>query len=461
MRLTIQEVIEATNGELIRGDKKDIVIGVSTDSRSINKNELFIPLIGKKFNGHDFIENAIKLGASAILTSQRIKENKLDYVSVIKVKDTLKALQDLARYYISKFNIIVIGVTGSTGKTSTKDMIYSVLSKKYKVLKNQGNFNNHIGLPLTVFDLKKEHEIAILEMGMSGFDEIDLLANIVKPNIAVITNIGLSHIENLGSQENILNAKMEITNYFDETNTLIVNGDDQLLKNIENNGINFHKYFVGLGTNCNYQAVNINDLGEDGISFDVLIDKKAYPFRLNVPGIHNVYNALYAIAIGKILNVDIKLIYDGIKDFKGSKMRLNILTTNEEIKVINDAYNASPDSMRAAIAVLSKMSKNRRIAVLGDMLEMGEYSTKGHYDVGIEVAKQSVELLITIGEKAKNIAKGAIENGFDKKNIFLCKNNKEAINILKDLLQRKDAVLIKGSRGMRMEEIVEYIQERS
>lgn len=460
MNLTIQEVIEATKGELIRGDHKDIISGVSTDSRSINKNELFIPLIGEKFNGHDFIQNAIKLGASTILTSQDIKESKLDdaNISIIKVKDTLKALQSLAKYYISKFKIPVIGVTGSTGKTSTKDMIYFVLAQKYKVLKNQGNFNNHIGVPLTVFKLEEDHEIAILEMGMSGFGEIDLLANIVRPNIGVITNIGLSHIEHLGSQENILKAKMEITNYFDEMSTLIINGDDQLLKMVEGN---FHKYLIGLGNNCDYQAINIKDLGEEGISFDVIINGQEHPFRLNVPGIHNVYNALCAIAIGRILNVDIKSIQDGIKDFQGSKMRLNIFTTNEEIKIINDAYNASPDSMRAAISVLSKMRKNRRIAVLGDMLEMGEYSIKGHYDVGSEVAKQSIEVLITIGEQAKNIAKGAIENGLAGKNVFLCKNNQEAIDILKNLLQKKDAVLIKGSRGMRMEEIVEYIQERS
>ncbi|TCO79310.1 UDP-N-acetylmuramoyl-tripeptide--D-alanyl-D-alanine ligase [Marinisporobacter balticus] len=462
MEIRITEVIEGTKGELVRGNSEDIIYGVSTDSRSIIKNELFIPLVGEKFNGHDYIENAVSLGAIAVITSEWTEENFLKYphLNIIKVKDTLKALQDLAKYYCLKFNIPIIGVTGSTGKTSTKDMIYCVLAKKYKVLKNKGNFNNHIGLPLTALHLKKAHELAIFEMGMSSFGEIDLLAGLVKPEIAVITNVGLSHIEHLGSQENIMKAKMEITNYFDKKSTLVINGDDPLLKTIKDKACNYNKCFIGFGNNCNYQAINIKDLGEEGIRFDVCIHDKIYPFILNVPGEHNIYNALCAIAVGLHFHVAMKLIQEGIEEFKNSKMRLNVMTTNEKIKVINDAYNASPDSMRAALSVLRKMEKHRKIAILGDMLEMGEYAKQGHYDVGCEAGK-AVDVLIAVGKDARYIANGAKETGMDERQVFSCKNNQETIYILEKILKEEDAVLVKGSRGMRMEEIVEYIQERS
>ncbi|MCT4621326.1 MAG: UDP-N-acetylmuramoyl-tripeptide--D-alanyl-D-alanine ligase [Marinisporobacter sp.] len=462
MKLSIKEMVEATKGNLIKGDSKDLVYGISTDSRSIKDKELFIPLVGENFNGHDFIEKAIQNGANAIFVSEEYEGSLFEEkgLSIIRVKDTLKALQDLAKYYVSKFPIPIIGVTGSTGKTSTKEIIYSVLSKKYKVLKNKGNFNNHIGLPLTVFGLNEEHEIGILEMGMSGFGEINLLADLVKPDVAVITNIGLSHIEHLGSQENILKAKMEITNYFSEKSTLIVNGDDKLLKTLNNKNMDYEKCFIGLEKDCHYQGVHINDQGEEGIHFHVKINDEMYPFTLNVPGQHNIYNALCAIAVGCKFNMDIASIQEGIKEFKGSKMRMHIFTTHGKIKVINDAYNASPDSMGAAINVLSKMT-NRKIAILGDMLEMGEYAKYGHCDVGRGVADNKIDILIAVGTNANHIAKGAIENKFDQEKVYVCKDNEEVMEILKNILKKEDVVLIKGSRGMRMEEIVQYIQERS
>lgn len=464
MNITIQEVVTATRGELVKGDINHITQGVSTDSRKIHKNELFVPLIGEKFNGHEFIERVVNNGVKVILTSESISDDLLERkdLSIIQVEDTLKALQDIAKHYISKFHIPVIGVTGSTGKTTTKDMIYSVLSKKYNVLKNQGNFNNHIGLPLTVFRVNENHEIAIFEMGMSGFGEIDLLANLVRPNIGVITNIGLSHIEHLGSRENILKAKMEVTNYFGKEDTLIANGDDSLLRTIKNQEDDFKKCFVGFDENCEYRVVKVENLGENGICFDAVINDKVHSFELNVLGEHNVYNALCAIAVGLYFDIEIETIKEGLREFQGSNMRLNVILTDEKIKIINDAYNASsPDSMKSSIDVLSKMMNHRKVAVLGDMLELGEYAEAGHYDVGCEIASKNIDRLVVVGENAENIAKGAMENGFIQKNIFLCKKNKEVIDILKNLLCKDDAVLVKGSRGMHMEEIVNYIQERS
>lgn len=463
MKLTIKEIIEATKGKLIKGSEEATVQGIATDSRKLKPGELFIPFIGEKLNGHVFIEDVFKLGAAGVFTSEKNKDYSIFYAgqSVIQVADTLKAFQDLARYYMKKFSIPVVGVTGSTGKTSTKDMIYAVLSQKYKVLKNEGNFNNHIGLPLTVFQLEPKHEVAIFEMGMRGLGEIDLLAELVRPDIAVITNIGLSHIEHLGSQENILKAKMEITNYFTKENRLVINGDDAYLSTLKDKNLGFHIIYIGIHGSYHYIADNVEDLGEDGSRFYLVAEGVKYPFELKVPGKHNIYNALCAIAVGLELGVPMELIQKALKAFEGSKMRLNILHTKENIKIINDAYNASPDSMISALRVLDKTVSDRKIACLGDMLEMGEFAEQGHYLVGREVAKGHIDMLIAVGFHAGHMARGAMEKGFPSEKIFICGNNHEAISILKEVLKERDAVLVKGSRGMKMEEIVEYILERS
>ncbi|MFT9493494.1 UDP-N-acetylmuramoyl-tripeptide--D-alanyl-D-alanine ligase [Anaerosolibacter sp.] len=462
--LAVREIVLATNGELIFGDPETFIQGIAIDSRKVKKGELFIPLIGEHFDGHSFIGDVLRHGAGGVLCARSKYESvEMDENQcVVLVDDTLKAMQSLAKYYLSKFEIPVIGVTGSTGKTSTKDMIYAVLSQRYKVLRNQGNFNNHIGLPLTIFDLENHHELAVLEMGMSGLGEISLLAELVRPTIAAITNIGLSHIEHLGSQENIMKAKMEITNYFHKGSRLIVNGDDEHLGTLQHKEFHFDIIYIGVHGRYNYIAENIQDLGEYGSQFDLSIGSHKYTFKLKVPGKHNIYNALIAIVIGIEMNVDIRLIQGALEEFGGSKMRLNIFSTSEGIKIINDAYNASPDSMMSAISVLDKMIANRKIACLGDMLEMGEYTERGHYQVGAEIMNgHKLDMLIAVGNSARYIAAGAKEHGFDQKYIFICKDNHGAIEILKEILKCGDAVLVKGSRGMKMEEIVEYIQERS
>ncbi len=462
--LTVKEIALATKGELVNGREETLILGISIDSRTVGKEELFIPLVGERFDGHSFLGDVLHRGTQCVLCERRKYgvELKNKDQCVILVEDTLRALQDLGKYYAGKFCIPIIGVTGSTGKTSTKDMIYAVLSKKYNVIKNQGNFNNHIGLPLTIFQMEKEHEVAVLEMGMSNLGEIDLLAELVRPDIAVITNIGLSHIEHLGSQENIMKAKMEITNYFHKDSRLIVNGDDEYLSTLRQKEFEFDVIYIGVHGRYNYIADQIRDLGEYGSEFDLWIDSNKYSFKLTVPGKHNIYNALMAIAIGIEMGVAVPLMQEALEEFGGSKMRLNILTTKENIKIINDSYNASPDSMLAAISVLEKMVTDRKIACLGDMLEMGEYTEKGHYQVGVEITKgQNIDIIVTVGRSARHIARGAMEHGFQCDQIFLCENNDEAIKVLKAILKREDAILIKGSRGMKMEEIVEYVQERS
>lgn len=460
--LSLKDIQTVTNGIIIMCSHNDFVDNICTDSRKAKELDLFIPLVGETFDGHDFIKDAIKKGVKTVLAS-RINENfkSFEGVNIILVQDTLKALHDIVKVHIAKYDIPRIGVTGSTGKTSTKDFIYSVLKQKYNVLRNEGNLNNHIGLPLTLNLLSSAHEVAVLEMGMSNLGEIDVLADIVRPHIAVITNIGFSHIENLKTQENILKAKMEITNYFEDNNVLILNGDDKFLKQIYDKKSKFKTYLVGIGEHNHIRAINIKDFGLSGITFDVLIENKQVTFKLVVPGYHNIYNALLAIAAGLLMKIEPNLIQEGICKYEGSKMRLNISSIKNNIKVINDSYNASPDSMKAALTVLSKIDAKRKIAVLGDMLEMGEYAEKCHYSVGKEVLVGAVDMLITVGRTAEFIAKGAIDIGFSSKNTFICQNNNDVIEHLRRVLSEGDVILIKGSRGMKMEEIVEYLQERS
>ncbi len=459
MILSLEELLNITKGKLIHGSDNIYIRNICIDSRKIIEDCLFIPIVGERFDGHDFILDALSKGAAISLTSKEMNIASYHGKTVIFVEDTLKALHDIAKYVLVKHKIPVIGVTGSTGKTTTKELIYNVLSQEYNVLKNKGNFNNQYGLPLTLFEIKEDTEIAVLEMGMSSRGEIDLLANLTTPEVSVITNIGLAHIEALGSQEEIFNAKMEITNYFNKNCTLVANGDDKYLMKIKNTESIYSTIFVGLNDDNNIVAQNIKDLGLNGIEFDCIIDGKEQRFKLKVPGIHNVYNALIAIAIGKIYNVKLENIYTGLLSYSGADMRLNTIKSNN-IMIINDCYNANPDSMNSALDVLKNSTSGRKIAILGDMLEMGDYGKRAHEKVGHMVYDKDIDILFTVGNLAKYISKGAVDKGFNKDNIFICKNNSEVINQIDDLLIDNDTVLIKGSRGMKMEEIVQYLQER-
>ena len=316
--LTTEEIIKATGGTLIGGGET-VIKGISTNSREIKEGELFIPLVGDKFDGHEFIRAAFELGASAALTS---KETELFIgKTIIRVKDTKKALGAIAAYYKEKHNVPTIAVTGSVGKTTTKDMVYSVISQRYNTLKTAANFNNDIGLPLTIFRLEKEHEAAVLEMGMNHFGEIDYLASIGKPDAAIITNIGESHIENLGSREGIFKAKMEITNRFGRDNTLIVNGDNDFLRTVKGE---YKVVRYGLDSGSDVYAKDIVNKGLGGISFTAVVNGTEYAAELAVPGEHNVYNALAAICAGIEFKIPMDDILRGIKTFEPTAQRLAV-----------------------------------------------------------------------------------------------------------------------------------------
>ena len=454
--LSVKDLLQATNGNLISGNELDEINNIAIDSRKAKLGDVFIAIIGENLDGHKFMQSALDNGCKTFIKnrSNSIKFESSD-INLIEVDDTTIALGDIAKYYKEKFVIPYIGVTGSVGKTTTKDMIYAAISNNFDTLKNEGNFNNHIGVPLTLFNLNKKHECAIIEMGMSNFNEIEYLANIVNPKIGVISNIGLSHIENLGSQDGILKAKLEITTNFDENNILIVNGDDEYLSKVCKEDCNYNLKTFGFNSNNDVYCTEYI-MSEDSINFKCIINGKEEAIFIPTVGKHNIYNAMAAILVGLTLGMELEDIKLGLRGFTASKMRLDIFK-KDDLTIINDAYNASPDSMKAALDILGRYEK-RRVAILGDMFEMGEHSEYGHRLVG-ESSINNVDVLITVGDMSKFIGDEAKKLGLDSNNIYHFKTKELAIESLDSLINKDDAVLVKASRGMKLEEIVEYLSK--
>ena len=454
--LGIEEIVEATQGRLINPRVDLKVFDVSIDSREINTGDMFIAIQGESFDGHDFIQKAIEKGAALIITQRPLERCNISY---ILVKDTLKALQDIARYYRNKFRIPFIAVTGSSGKTTTKDMIASVLSQKFKVLKTEGNFNNAIGLPLTLLKLQYSHEIAVLEMGMSSLGEISLLSDIVRQDVGVISNVGIAHIEKLGSRENILKAKLELFLYFDKNSTAVINGDNDMLCGFHSDKYRVIKY--GLKEGNDIYAYAIEEKGEEGIDFSINLEGVQSDFTVALPGMHNVYNALSAITVARLFGMEAEDIRRGLKSFKPSKMRMDIINLDNGVKLISDVYNANPESMRAAIDVLKVLkSEGRKICILGDMLELGILSSQEHFKIGMYAASQGADIIIAVGNFSNDVIKGGAQWGTDRNSMHAFPSIEEAAESLPGIIKPGDAVLVKGSRGMKMEYIVDYLRER-
>lgn len=441
----IAEFLNAkTNGE---ADITSVVI----DTRKVEKGSLFICIKGERFDAHDFAKDAEKAGASAVVAEKAVDVN----CPVIVVKNTKDALLKLSGYYRSKFDIPVVALTGSVGKTTTKDFTHLVLSAKYNCIKTQGNLNNEIGMPQTLFSMEEDTQAAVIEMGMNHFGEISNMVKAVKPTVAMITNIGVSHIENLGSREGILKAKLEILEGLPKNSPLILNGDNDLLKTVKNDDYNI--VLVGIeNENCQFRAVDIceNDLQT---SFKINYNDRCVNVTIPTIGIHNVYNALFAFAAGCYTGVDENYSVNALANYTPSGMRQKIVDFNE-ITVIEDCYNASPDSMNATIETLSSLKAKKRIAVFADMLELGDSSESLHYGVGKSVAKSNIDFLVCYGEKAKFIQKGATENGM--KNVFHFDDKEELCEKLVQLCEKGDAVTFKGSRGMKLEDVIESFYKR-
>jgi UDP-N-acetylmuramoyl-tripeptide--D-alanyl-D-alanine ligase len=383
---------------------------------------------------------------------------QFDGLPVIVVEDTHRALRALAEEYRKQFRIPVVGITGSVGKTSTKEMIASVLRENYRTHMTQGNFNNEIGLPLTVFDLMSEDEMMVLEMGMSGFGEISRLTRIAKPETAVITNIGISHIEHLGSREGIKQAKLEILEGLQMDGTVILNGDDDMLWDSRGE-IEFETLYFGTrNKNCDLVATDVR-MYSDGSEFTCKIDGEAHKFSVTVPGEHHIYNALAAIMVGLKYNISMEDIKQGVRKFAPSGLRQTLIEY-PNYKVIRDCYNASPASMKSGLEVLSlTQCQGRRVACLADMLELGNASKEAHYNVGKLTVEYGVDCLIAIGGEAKQIAKGAVDAGMNPADVYEFDSNRAAMEELPRILKKQDLVLVKGSRGMHLEEIAEAIGE--
>ena len=448
-KVSVSEILAATGGSLIFGEENKFAESISTDSREMGKNCIYIPIKGEKFDGHTFFDGALKNGAVGYLTQNG--ENLSGFEFGIKVCDTKKALGDIARAYRKKFKADVIALTGSVGKTTTKEFVAAVLEKRFNTVKTKANYNNDIGLPFTVFSLNSNTEKAVIEMGMSNFGEISYLTNIACPDAAIITNIGTSHIEFLKSREGILKAKCEIFDGLKKGGTAFLNGDDDLLQTLKGK-LDFKTVFFGIDNeNCDICAKNLK-LYPEKTEFEISGEK----FVINLPGKHNVYNALCAYATAKMFGMTNEEIRSGLLSYKSDGIRQSILEVNGA-KILNDCYNSSPQAAMAAIDVLKSLTDGRKIAVLGDMAELGENSEKYHREVGAYFAKCGCDILITLGNAARFIADEAQKCGVKSENVFSFSNNKEVSDFLKTILQNGDALLIKGSHCMKMDEIFKNI----
>ena len=471
MKMKLKDIIKASNAQLLFGDKNIEIEAFSKDTRTINPGDTYVGIKGENFDGNTLYEQAFEKGASVcILQGVEISDdvkNRYADRAVILVPDTIKALQEIASYKRNLYNIPVVAITGSVGKTSTKDIISSVVGTQFNVLKTQGNLNNHIGVPLTILSLE-DHNALVVEMGMNNLGEISVLSKIAKPDIAVITNVGTSHIGNLGSRENILKAKLEILDGLKENGTLVINNDNDLLNAWAEKYTGSVKIVTyGIENSSDIMANKIT-LNEDSSNFELEINARPQTIeatysssnhnKITVPvgGQHFVYNALSAVSVGIQLGISIEKIKEGIQKFELTKSRMELINLPDDIIIINDCYNANYDSMKAAIDYLAKTNASRKIAILGDMLELGEFSEELHAKVGEEIIKNNIDVLITVGEMGKVIGNTAEKGGIK---VYNCVNNENAVETAKGIMKKDDIILVKASNGMKFKTIVEKLKE--
>jgi UDP-N-acetylmuramoyl-tripeptide--D-alanyl-D-alanine ligase len=419
----------------------------------MHEGSLFIPLEGERFDGHAFIASALESGAAGCLTA-RERDSYLPGKFYVKVRSAHRALRDLARWYKGQFHIPFVCITGSVGKTTTKDMVAAVLGEKYRVLKTDGNFNNDIGLPLTLLRLDHTHELCVLEMGMNHAGEIAYLSEIAEPDVALITNVGDSHIENLGSREGIFKAKCEIFSHMKPGGVAILNGDDELLSTLRGD-LPFDTKFVGAGEGLDYRATGLESDGQTHLSCTITTPKTTFQACIPALGEHMIYPALMATAVGELYGMTSEEIARGIQNFLPTKMRMNVLRLAGDVVVLNDAYNANPQSMRAAAAVLADAKDRRKVAVVGDMLELGDGSALFHRAVGNSFAEMGTDRLIAVGDLARYLAEGAREGGMTDVSHF--EDQSQAMPAILDELRPGTTILVKASRAMHFEKIAEAL----
>ena len=455
MEMTVAQLAEACGGTLLRGDPAIRITSASADSRQVGPGTLFVPIVGEKTDAHRFIGAAFAAGASASLT-QEPEQLPEGGGALIAVRDTREALQKIAAAWRAQFRGPVVGITGSVGKTTTKEMTALAVSAGFRVMKTEGNQNSQIGLPLTMFRLSPEYGAAVIEMGMSEFGEMARLASVAAPDCAVMTNIGYSHIGNLGSRENIRAEKLHITDRFHAGSVLFLNGDDPLLAPLYGE-LPFRTVSYGLGAGCDFRAVDVRT-GQTSSAFRVRTPAgEEAEVLVPAPGAHCVLDALAGLAAASQLGVPLEKAAAAIASYRAPAMRLQLRKAGG-VTVIDDSYNSSPDAAKSSLGVLCGLSGGRRIAVLADMLELGAFSRQGHLEVGEYAAKAGADALVTVGAEARAIAEGA-RSVRPELPCTVCGSNAEALAALKAMLVSGDSVLVKGSRGMKTDEIVRGLLE--
>ena len=461
--ITVKEIVEASGGRLLCGRPETPVEHISIDSRTMKGNDLFVPLIGEKVDAHRFIMQAINAGAVAVFTSEhdQMEEEQSGGAAWIRVEDTKKALQSVGAWYRSRLNLPLIGVTGSVGKTTTREMISAALSAGYQVYKTPGNHNSQVGVPITLSEISSKDEIGVIELGMSEPGELTVIARIAQVDMAVITNIGLSHIEQLGTQDNIYLEKMSIQDGLKPGGILFLNGDDEWLKRTKARK-GFFTVHYGLSESCSYRAADVCTV--DGYpSFTAVHGDERVPVRLQVMGAHQILNALVAFAVADKSGVPMEEAAKTLSQFTGFEGRQQIYREGG-LTIIDDSYNASPVSMKAAIDILVSMkpadscTEGRRIAVLADMKELGEHAPRFHYEIGEYLAELPVDMVVAYGELAQEIAKG-IEAHTGGISIYRVSDKEELTAFLDRELKTGDSVLFKGSNSMKLGEVVKHVRQ--
>ncbi len=487
--ITVKEIVEASGGRLLCGRPETPVEHISIDSRTMKGNDLFVPLIGEKVDAHRFLLQAINAGAVAVFTSEhdQMEEEQSGGAAWIRVEDTKKALQSVGAWYRSRLNLPLIGVTGSVGKTTTREMISVALSAGYRVYKTPGNHNSQVGVPITLSEISSQDEVGVIELGMSEPGELMVIARIAQVDMAVITNIGLSHIEQLGTQDNIYLEKMSIQDGLKPGGILFLNGDDEWLKRTKARK-GFSTVHYGLSESCSYRAADV--CTEDGYpSFTAVHGDERVPVRLQVMGVHQILNALVALAVADKSGVPMEAAAKALSQFTGFEGRQQIYREGG-LTIIDDSYNASPVSMKAAIDILVSMKpskeiqvseetegndgetgqsektvkqnlpfvEGRRIAVLADMKELGEHAPRFHYEIGEYLAELPVDMVVTYGELAQEIARG-IEAHTGGISIHRVSDREELTAFLDRELKTGDSVLFKGSNSMKLGEVVKHVRQ--
>jgi UDP-N-acetylmuramoyl-tripeptide--D-alanyl-D-alanine ligase len=464
MTLILEEILKSTGGRLLQGEEKTSFRGISTDSRTVAEGELFIALKGERFDGHHFAIEALKKKAGGVIVEEdRVRDirwNGYRPGAVIAVKDALHALGDIARERRRQFGTPVVALTGSNGKTTTKEMIAACLETTFPVLKTKGNLNNLIGLPLTLLNLTEQERIVVLEMGMNVPGEIRRLTEIAEPDVGLITNIERVHLEGMGSLEGIREEKGELFRKMRQDGTILVNQDDPRVVDLANE-FRGPKITFGIDHPAEVMAKEIQLQEVGTTSFTLMIEGVTLEITLPFLGGHFVPNALSAIATASLFGIELEKVKEALEHLSPSPMRMEVLRPREGVTLINDAYNANPRSMELALEILSEMKgKGRGIAVLGDMLELGEYSVEAHQLIGKRVGELSIDFLLALGQEAPVLVESAMHHGLDSEKARIVESHSEAISILRKTVRDGDWILVKGSRKMGMEKIVQGLTER-